>query len=128
LDRSLRARRPRAARGLSAPPLFVHCRMLFVIDSPCEPPACVQRRPTPPPRRVRERPARSALQLGDPFGILRQARQELLGEVEALVVGQRERVLEQLASAFGHETIVETGTKARQDAGTAFDPVTPRSS
>jgi hypothetical protein len=51
---------------------------------------------------VSERAACAAFQLGDPLGIGRQARQELLGEIEALVIGQGERVLEQLVSTASH--------------------------
>jgi hypothetical protein len=37
-----------------------------------------------------------------PLGIGRNARHDLLGEIETLVIRQRQRVLEKLASAIGH--------------------------
>ena len=53
-------------------------------------------------RRIGKRPACAALQLGEPCASGRQAREELLGKIETLVVGQRERILEHLVSPAGH--------------------------
>ena len=52
--------------------------------------------------RIAERTPRSALELGTPFGIGGQAREELLGEVHALLRGEGEGFAEELLGGFRH--------------------------
>lgn len=53
--------------------------------------------------RIRQRATRPSLELGQPLLVGRQAREELLREIQTLVIRSRHRVFEELWCAVGHE-------------------------